>query len=196
MIRFIGDIHADFKAYKSLVRTDCLNIQVGDFGVGFETVPKMASNELFLRGNHDNPSLCRLHPNYIGEWGYSDDLGWLCGAASVDKDLRIPGLDWWADEELSMQEMTKALEVLCYRMPKVMVTHDCPKCISGFESLTGNALDLLFSQYKPKLWIYGHHHKTSFKTVEGCQFVCVGTNQHFDVDGLNYESIHNESEPS
>ncbi|GAG53133.1 unnamed protein product, partial [marine sediment metagenome] len=145
----IGDIHGDIRRYAKLVRRYPSSIQVGDFGVGFVGDPHhvrirkllemyerdgLHKQHRFLRGNHDNPDLCRKSKLYIGEWGFlpEQSLFYASGAFSIDRVWRSPGFDWWADEELSQEQFDLALEEYKRCKPRFVVTHDCPVSIYQF----------------------------------------------------------------
>lgn len=133
MIVAIGDVHGKFSQLKIGIR-NILNetvsdetpinfVQVGDFGVGFDS-PLETYNELLdlqrdllsanshlwiIRGNHDNPA-------FWGENGYlfsnihfvkdntlmslDDKLCFFAGGAiSIDRSKRISGVSYWKGEE-------------------------------------------------------------------------------------------------
>lgn len=215
----IGDIHAQFKAYEYAInklnlsqkrtpadsyncrgpRThlrgmDC-SLQIGDFGMfthydfsDLEETP----NHKFIRGNHDNPELCRRHPNYLGDWGYlpKNKIFFVGGGFSIDKAWRTPGLDWWEDEELSTSEFHKVIESYIEIRPKIVISHECPTIIkksllpvganpTQWVSRTELALQAMFEAHKPKLWINGHYHHFKTQRVEGVKFISLGA--------LNYD---------
>ena len=96
---FIGDCHGQFDIYKSILDNykNDFSIQLGDMGIGFITrssnynkkgrsySPELSKNHMFIRGNHDSPSLCDNHPNYLGDYGYrkKSDLFYISGGYSV-----------------------------------------------------------------------------------------------------------------
>lgn len=65
--------------------------------------------------------------------------------------------------------------------PKIMITHDTidkvRRKVHGINepSRTSDLLQTLFDIHKPHTWIYGHHHVSSRNTVDGCDFICVGS---------------------
>jgi hypothetical protein len=76
LTRLIGDIHGqvyDYKAY-AIDNFEGPTIQIGDFGIGFgqgdywhESVDAfhVAGGHRFIRGNHDNPALCKTMKGWI-----------------------------------------------------------------------------------------------------------------------------------
>ena len=99
MILLLGDIHGNFDKLKSQITradiTDCVIIQVGDFGIGFnkESYDKGILNNLnsflsernitlyAIRGNHDNPNC------FDGTWVWSN--------LQLLKDYSILELEDW-----------------------------------------------------------------------------------------------------
>ena len=76
MTLFIGDVHGKFGPYKRICKEYRDTIQVGDMGVGFidrytnrsysnpPHYAMKAGNHRFIRGNHDNPGVCRKHSQW------------------------------------------------------------------------------------------------------------------------------------
>jgi len=190
-IKFIGDIHGCYNHYKQLAYGyDGITIQVGDFGLGFGMPPpEIDEGNFFIRGNHDDPTKCKEHPNYLGDFGYvkEEDLFFLGGADSIDKALRVEGVSWWRDEQLTYNQFSDALDLYRKVKPKIVVTHDCPieikkGCIRPEYSndewtSTQQALQVMwqYEHHKPDLWIFGHYHPKQIKTfrLEGTKFVCL-----------------------
>jgi predicted phosphodiesterase len=201
---FIGDVHGKYDRYKKIM-SRCINsIQVGDMGVGFRRYigheigsffpnppyDKMVEgNHKFIRGNHDNPGVCRNHSQWIPD-GYTEttDLGnkimFIGGAFSIDRDWRHEGYDWWADEELSQPELYSMMDLYMEFKPDIMVTHDCPSSVADnifaddmrygkFNSKTGSALASMFANHKPNKWIFGHWHKSKNEVIDGTNFICL-----------------------
>ncbi len=175
MIRFIGDVHGKIDKLLPLIHSEATNIQVGDFGFGFVTIPDLPKNLFILRGNHDSLKLMERHThtlNYSGLlYGDKTAIGYIAGAYSKDRAQRIEGIDWWADEELSYSELVAAIDFIKDERPPIIVTHDCPEFIYGYHSLTSKALDKLFEVYQPKVWVFGHHHKPFDKVIGETRFV-------------------------
>ena len=184
----IGDVHSKFEEFQRIIWSagldDCL--QVGDMGFGFCDESKVPTDEnmKFIRGNHDSPEPARQHPNYLGDWGYwaEKDLFYVSGALSIDKADRVPGKEWWADEELSREELEKAKEEFWRIKPRVMVTHTAPTQVknrilkgrgSPLKSWTEVMLQDMFGVHQPKLWIFGHFHTPFSEEINGTRFICL-----------------------
>ena len=186
---FIGDIHGCFDIYQDLIKNHDKSIQLGDFGVGFpDWVPfDIPLDHLFLRGNHDNPAVCREHPNYLGDYGFNEDFFYISGAYSIDKDLRIIDVDWWAEEELSYGDWKAVIDLYSKIRPKTVISHDCPKIV--FQTLfnapyypnrTSQAMDQLWEIHQPKTWIFAHYHVSAKRQVKDTLLVCLNINETFE----------------
>jgi len=184
-MRFIGDIHGAWENYYDIIRDCEESIQVGDMGIfdeqGYEDL-EIEPVHRFIRGNHDNPALCRKHPNYLGDFGAvpeRPDWFFVSGAWSIDKDWRTPGLDWWPEEELGMEVlMTQTLPAYQETKPSVMITHDCPIELlelwcHPIPTRTGQALQAMYDAHKPDIWIFGHHHAYKDFDYQGTRFICL-----------------------
>lgn len=219
IIRFIGDVHGRFRQYKRIIKDCPRSIQVGDMGVGFKALRQGEVKNLqnppfdamsegdhkFIRGNHDNPQACANHHYFIPDGSILDDhIYCLGGAVSIDKAWRTEGYDWWPDEELSTQRLEMEVDLYKELKPDVVVTHDCPESIAQmmmevlniytkdkFPSRTRQALESMFYFHQPKLWIFGHWHKTiTFPTQHtlGTTFKCLGELEYEDIDTDEYRS--------
>ena len=207
---FIGDAHGKFSQYKAIIKEHKDTIQVGDMGIGFRRWPHgeysqnppydemVKANAQFIRGNHDNPAVCRKHSQwikdgYVREDKWFGDMMFIGGAYSIDKAFRDEGFNWWPDEELSVDELVPITIRYMNTKPACMVTHDCPKSIypmlhsHHFVDLpqrTPQALQAMWEVHKPKLWVFGHHHKSFDMIVDGTRFVCLAE---LEVKELNWE---------
>lgn len=209
--RFIGDVHGKYRQYRTILKNSPYpTIQVGDMGVGFRKWPHgewqtnpsyddmVKYHARFIRGNHDNPSVCLQHKRFIQDGTVEDNMMFVGGAVSIDKAWRYPEFSWWEDEELSSDELTAIVGVYSVSLPEIMVTHDCPefvaKVIAGdnnvkldpqFSSRTRQAFDSMAGIHKPKLWVFGHWHVPFDWTFEGTRFVCLPELATMDVDTNN-----------
>ncbi len=89
------------------------------------------------------------------------------GAASVDKDLRTPGRDWFPQENITHTQLDY---MLSHRKVDIVISHTCPTYFELIKSaelqqaktkqLDSNryALDRVFEKYSPSLWFFGHWH--------------------------------------
>lgn len=195
-VRFIGDVHGKITEYLK-VRGGGPSLQVGDMGIGFRGVNLPDSKRhRFIRGNHDNPSICREHRNYLDDYGFIKrwNLFYLGGAFSIDHDYRqavekILGTKiWWADEELWEPELQDAIDLYRKVKPRTVVSHECPTSVSkyllgeleiGFRpekqiiTRTGEALERAFRTWQPEIWLFGHYHIDRTFEMRGTQFTCL-----------------------
>jgi hypothetical protein len=201
-IQLVGDVHGEFSRFQKLINSfKGLTIQLGDLGIGFihkyvnpafcidpnapyylTKVTDFQCNReqmVFIRGNHDNVKMCRDHHNYLGEFGVFKDIFYVSGGWSIDRAWRKEGLDWWADEELSMEQSYKALEMYAQVKPEIVISHDCPSSILALihsqviETRTGQLLESMLKEHRPKQWYFAHHHKGWQGDIEGTHFRCL-----------------------
>jgi hypothetical protein len=208
----IGDVHGKFGPYKKLIRDSKHSIQLGDMGVGFvrpdyhrwtehDSDTKYAinppfdymvrGNHRFIRGNHDNPGVCKRHKQWIADGTYDETMKAMMvgGAFSIDHMFRTRDIDWWADEELSYDEADKALTTFLEKKPEIMLTHDCPLEVIPWmhshhfkdNSFTQRYLQNMFEQHQPRLWVYGHHHKSFEMKINGTTFRCLNELETMDL---------------
>ncbi len=184
---FVGDVHG--KLYMLPLPGSGPVVQVGDLGIGFISAEADCANVMcrndfwFIRGNHDNPDLCRKHPRYLGDWGAHETMFWVSGAWSFDHHYRVEGVDWWRDEELSTADGNLAFEAYVEAKPRVMVTHDGPASLFSnggpmelydFQrTSTATLLQAMFEAHQPEVWLFGHHHKSTAFTVGPTHFRCL-----------------------
>jgi hypothetical protein len=216
--RLVGDIHGKFNEYSFFNlgvgryrhATDPApperSVQVGDFGIGFASEywhnsvnDWMLKNpgHRFIRGNHDDPAKCKEMAGYIPDGTIEGDVMYIGGAWSIDKDFRTPGVDWWEDEELSIEEFNAIIDTYRLAKPRVMITHDCPTQVAwdmfisrgnafgGFGQIktrTGEALQAMWELHQPEEWYFGHWHITRDLTLYGTRFQCLGELDYMDVE--------------
>ena len=195
-MRFIGDIHGRVTPYLELLKNCTESVQVGDFGAGFVTLPDLDKNHRAIRGNHDSPLSMERWANWIPDGTLENGVLYIGGAYSIDWMLRTEGVSWWRDEQCSQEQLQRFVDLAVEAKPEVLVTHDCPRAAlpifphptHHYEvTRTRQALDALWEQWKPKLWVFGHHHVTAGAILEGTQFLCLGAMDYVDVDLTNME---------
>ncbi len=178
----ISDIHGNINEYwKILNKYKLKSIQVGDFGFKkhhewhLKNIDSTKHKINF--GNHDDYSfLCENHS--LKNFSYYNGLMTVRGAFSIDRYRRIDGIDWWHNEEMTYSEMLDAVDCYMENKPNIMVTHDCPNSIRQTlfgifdKSITANGLEMMFQFHKPKVWVFGHHHKNIDVEIMGTRFIC------------------------
>lgn len=202
-ILLIGDVHGKWEQYADLLKEHSpeRSIQVGDLAWGFagqdtefmqrrvKTLETALSNSgggdnRYIRGNHDNPGACKAHKFCIDDATYEPDTGifLMGGALSIDRAIRTEGYDWWADEELSHNDLYTAVDTYEATKPRVVITHECPEDVIGymfpwyhteFPSRTRQALGSMFAIHQPDLWVFGHWHTSHVASFSGTKFVCL-----------------------
>lgn len=183
---FIGDVHGKFDQYHRIIEKCDESIQVGDFGIGFPHYKhvNIKGNHRFLRGNHDNPEVCRKHPNYLGDWGtiFGKKLFFISGAWSIDAKWRTVGSTWWEDEQINESEYPYIVKKYENMLPEIFVSHDGPtdaifQILGSHKEIiktrTSNLLQILFDIHKPKLWVFGHYHVPLDVVIKDTRFVCL-----------------------
>lgn len=207
-VRFIGDVHGYWGRYRRAIRDVPFSIQVGDMGVGFysyrhgEVLP--ASNppfsnmskgrHLFIRGNHDNPDVCKRQRYWIPDGTMVEGIFCLGGAASMDRTHRIEGMDWWPDEELSTAELEEHVSRYAALKPDIVCTHECPDSVArdvmapyrvgriDDGSRTRKALECMLQLHRPRFWVFGHWHTPVQFMREGTTFRCLAELECLDMD--------------
>ena len=198
---FIGDLHGKWDRYMDILENIDNSVQVGDFGIGFANeIPlhvveeKMRNgNHRFIRGNHDDPDLCKDHPHWIadGRYNYGNEIFHIGGAYSIDRHRRIENLDWWEDEELSIYELGKCFDVYAETKPRIVVSHECPESVAwesfpwytdGVQTRTRHALQNMFEFHQPEIWIFGHWHSSLDYMKNGTRFICLNELETVDID--------------
>ena len=168
----LSDVHCDFNHVINVCQrhVDQTVVQLGDLGIGFlrteyvkENTP---SNFRFFVGNHDSRTLANTLPSCLGNFGEFENIFFVSGANSIDRFSRIEGKDWWPDEELTYAQSNECLNLWEQSDKDIIVAHDCPQTIAEKfmsiydRSLTRTLLDRMIEVRKPKLVVFGHHHRS------------------------------------
>lgn len=201
-MRLIGDIHGEIYQYEQIINGANESVQVGDFGIGFLNDPQMEfvtqmhadGRHKFIRGNHDDPDLCKEQPGYIADGTYDKERGimYVGGAWSIDWKWRTPGFTWWDNEELSDAEFDLINAEYMQWRPKIMVTHDCPTQVAyelfiknknkaQYKTRTAEHLQTMFDGHQPDIWLFGHWHEDHDVVINGTRFICLGINSYIDL---------------
>jgi len=189
-MRFIGDVHGWMDNYVLLTTRCEESIQVGDMGAGFVKLRPVSLKHRFIRGNHDDPEICRKSKNWIPDGTFENGMFFLGGARSIDQHRRIMGVSWWPEEELSWKELKVVIHNFQKIKPNIVVTHDCPKEIAlklnshhqDDNSKTREALDAMLLIHKPKLWVFGHNHIDFDQVINSTRFICLDELSFVDID--------------
>jgi len=186
-MRFIGDVHTKIQEYLKIIESTDESIQVGDFGIGFREEIVLSKGHRAIRGNHDNPILCESLDYIIPDFSYLNNIFFVGGASSWDRRSRVEGIDWWPEEERTIQELNKGIETYNCIDPEIVVSHDCPDFIARdfFKatdtSRTRQALNAMYEINQPALWVFGHWHRHLD--------VKIGRTRFIGLDKLEYRDI-------
>lgn len=190
-ITLIGDVHGKYDRYHKILMRSKENpytVQLGDLGFKYDVLKPFDSKyHIFIGGNHDNYDKINDVPNYLGDYGYmvnfnGIDFFYYRGAWSIDRQYRTIGIDWWENEQVSIDQFMKARELYRDIKPDIMITHDCPQDIvlqmlkpgdRVFENNTSWALQELFNIHQPKMWFFGHWHKSRQIQHGNTKFICL-----------------------
>lgn len=179
------------------IKKDDYVIVCGDFGLVWDNKPEERYwrkwldekpwTTLFVDGNHENFELLNAYP--VEEWhggrihcisekiihlmrGYVFSLEGATfftfgGAASHDKEWRLPGLSWWPEELPSDEELRQANNVLaqCNNQVDYIISHCAPSLIQGRLNPTYKRdrlteyFEYVRETVKFKRWYFGHYHE-------------------------------------
>lgn len=205
--RIVGDVHGCISRYVELV-SECENsLQLGDMGFSYKLIERHLSPERhrILAGNHDNyvnegGVFVEQTPHFLGDFGTYEVPGigkifFVRGGRSIDSDQRTEHVDWWRDEELSMEKMELAANAYSESRPDFVVTHECPQSlISSVSTMsswngrpirpssTARLLEAMLVAHRPKMWIFGHYHRSWDSVVEGTRFRCLDELEIMDLE--------------
>ena len=162
----------------------------------------------FQRGD-ELVQFCHMPPHCLGHYGVwripgiegnkelSGDIFFLRGAWSIDSPGNpfgiietTLGVDFFPEEELTMDQCYAAAELYKSVKPDFVVTHACPKFFQSqlqlvgtgksqqtdgkqVETRTTQLLDYLYEIHQPKIWVFGHYHQSKIAAVADTLFVCL-----------------------
>lgn len=189
-ITLIGDLHGKYERYHRIIRQTekhPYTLQIGDFGFRLDTLKNVDSTKhLILPGNHDQYDICYNYPHFLGDYGYTSlnkvEFFYYRGAYSIDRQYRTVGIDWWENEQVSIDQFMKARELYRIIKPKIVITHDCPQNIASmmlepgqriYENMTGWALQELLNIHEPKYWFFAHWHQSRTMQYGNTKFICL-----------------------
>lgn len=201
-LRFIGDVHGKYDDYFFHANNapDDFSIQLGDLGFNYSVLNRLDSERhKVLAGNHDNYD-CMNTPHWLGDYGlHASPIGpifFIRGGYSIDHELRVENRNWWREEELSFAKLTNCVDVYGDCKADIVISHEAPSSIiklvlppgywNGKEigpSMTSQALNVMYMIHKPKLWLFGHHHRRIDETIEGVRFICLEELGTLDLEG-------------
>lgn len=215
----VGDVHGKYNEYYNLVKDARSSFQVGDFGFG-QAWTNLSYSDLnpamhrVGQGNHDPHDLLRCDvKHWTGRYGPvkvdGHNIFWIGGALSIDMVYRVGEWmsngrsikTWWANEELSYQEMKDCEKRWKNKKPQIVFSHTAPSSIilnhfngnkganimdaygwgSDYTDITSQFLEHLWGIHQPDLWIFGHFHKPWNQTINGTEFRCLAELETFNL---------------
>lgn len=189
MITIIGDVHGRLRYYEKLTQRFEYTVQIGDMGFNYDYLHRIdADKHVFFGGNHDNYDDYQYFRHALGDFGTFtlNDINffYVRGENSIDKRHRKIGIDWWQEEEIEYRSLDRAIQMYQQHRPNIMLSHGCPASIieevtvgnkhyGTKPSTTSVALQRMLDFHQPKIWIFGHHHRSFMRRINGCLFVCL-----------------------
>lgn len=142
---------------------------------------------LWLDGNHENhnqldldggayqPDMIYQPRGSVVNFGEAKAM-FFGGASSIDKEYRIQDKSWWPQESIQYGQVMKALE--SDESFDMIFSHEFPLSFpyGSYKKEFGRgdkqALDAIREKFKPKFWVFGHHHGYQAGTTDGTQWAC------------------------
>lgn len=202
-IYMVGDVHADFSVFSYIakhVKPEDTVIQVGDFG--FYAEPLKTWKHMFpdgfpcrvlaIDGNHEDYRILRssmatpdvLTPYWTNLYyvprGTVMEIegklfGFLGGACSVDRYWRREEIQWWKDEQVSLDDVARLKANVGDRQLDYLITHQAPSSViaatfpplsrtrwglpDDWEDISAMRIEQAWQELKPKRTLCGHMHR-------------------------------------
>jgi len=189
-ITILGDVHGKYRRLHEIIREKDRYeyiIQIGDLGFDYSTLDNVDPDKFkIVSGNHDNMDKIIHIPHYLGDYGYTSvnsvNFFYYRGAYSIDRQYRTIGIDYFEDEQLSIEQFMQARELYRKIKPDIVLAHDCPDFMVSryigphsriYENITNWALGELYNIHQPKLFIHGHYHVSKTTQYGDTKFVCL-----------------------
>lgn len=218
-VDLIGDTHEDVGAINYWISNGNVEnlIHLGDFCYNFKGFNEKivalgyklnnAGKRMYVvQGNHNDPSGFD-NRIYGGEYGgvhlikngqviqwNNENILFCGGAVSIDRNNRIPNINWWEDEEfiphypkqpihhlithVSIPEVNGisiySPNVLNWSRNDADLIHD----LMMEQQIVRNWLNELLAQKHPiKTWHYGHYHQSIISECKGIKCRCLAINE-------------------
>lgn len=148
MLVMVGDVHGEFYEYNQLLNRQPQHatiIQLGDFGFWRRaqqsdgTPPFLMADSYIIDGNHEEFPMLAGKNTVTEIWPKAHyvprgtiltlagkRIGFLGGGDSIDRDMRIRGMNWWPEEAIKAEDVDRLLhnakqvggvDILCTHVP-------------------------------------------------------------------------------
>jgi predicted phosphodiesterase len=168
--KFLGGNHEDYNKYHKQPHS------LGNWGLVNDEISLPFDNKVFFVRGGFSPNVHSLIDEYI-----------LTGKQK-----------WFFDEELTDTVLDNAIYNYSVVLPDIVLSHECPtivkKTFSDYQfiyqklgwsskhcSRTEKALQCMFNIHKPKLWLFGHWHRSYDMVIDGTRFICLDKLQYKDI---------------
>lgn len=178
----IGDVHGKIKEYKSIIKNVEKSIQVGDLGYKEDHEWFLdnidTSKHKYIPGNHD-PKDFHYSSHSLGDYSYYEGIFNIRGAQSHRITNSKKNLNNLPYEELEYSKFSKIIDLYKVIKPRIVVSHECPQIVREEvfkfkdSTKTSNFMNVLLDIHKPRLWVFGHYHRSINKSINGCKFRCL-----------------------
>lgn len=195
VLTVVGDVHGRIKDFNILAKKKGHLVQIGDMGFNYSDL-QLGENQYFFPGNHDN--FGASHPRCLGNFKKlhgtlfleNKNIFWVGGAFSIDKNFRIMGRDYFPQEDMPWEEADEALSLYKDLKPEIVLSHDVGTDIARhfftyprwFRAMQNCLMDEMFKHHQPKIWVFGHHHKSVRCSLHDTLFVCLNELEAFDIN--------------
>lgn len=208
-IMVAGDLHGYFEEFGKVIARESpsLVLQCGDFGfwpndgmrlplIGFRDAYGKVVPVHWADGNHeDHRELQKLVLNEpdmeIAPGIVYQPRGSLLtlpdgrtvlfagGSASIDKDARVYGVDWFPEEILTEDEFR--IQFPDVERVDIVISHTAPASVvlpsrlDDFYDPSRAVLEAVLRRYRPKQWFCGHYHyyMTQMLLDGACEFIAL-----------------------
>jgi len=206
LVRLIGDTHCK-REYLNSEYFQHNDIQIGDCClIPYDKWAKYDKPRFMIAGNHDffpqlnmeatkpyeievstGGKLVKTNLFHIPNGYYSNGVLFIGGANSIDKHLRTEGIDWFREESLTYKQMDNIMNI--EEHIHTVISHECPmdlwKHFFPYQPHEFNTvardLDLVLKKFKPRRWVFGHHHSSFTQKIDDCLYTCLNEGEKLEI---------------
>lgn len=158
----------------------------------------------FIDGNHEDhwrlrDNCSRTEPTQVCQFanilhwprGYVMSIDGInilgIGGAESYGSRGILGRDWFQEESITYADLELALANCQGKTIDVVISHDCPDYFQvdeefrqnaeNFSAPSRKALEAIQDELNPKLWLFGHYHRSMRGEHESTIWQCLATNE-------------------